>query len=304
MFFAPPPITEATLFARLPDATSSPGIAAAWEGSQPHGIPTLSLLEGPSFDNDGNLYCVDAPNGRIVRFSPSAECETIVAYDGWPNGLKLGRDGRAYIADYKHGIMVLDLETRVVSPLLERHYAERFRAVNDLFFAANGDLYFTDQGLSGHQDPSGRLFRYSRQGRLECVLERIPSPNGLVMNLDESVLFLAVTRTNAVWRVPFMRDGTVSKVGTFVQLSGGTGPDGLALDEQGRLAIAHTGMGSVWVVDARGEPVHRITSAVGDHTTNVAYGGEGNCTLFITESSSGTVLKAELDVPGKRMFCQ
>jgi len=304
MFFAPPPKTQATVFARLTEATPRPEARAAWESSQPHGIPVRSLLEGPSFGSDGLLYCVDVPNGRIVRFSDSGDCETVVEYDGWPNGLKFGRDGRAYIADYKHGIMVLDLETRKVSPLLERYYAERFRAVNDLFFAANGDLYFTDQGLSGHQDPSGRLFRFSSQGRLDCLLDRIPSPNGLVMNVDESVLFLAVTRANAVWRVPFMRDGAVSKVGTFVQLSGGTGPDGLALDEQGRLAIAHTGMGSVWVVDARGEPVHRIVSPVGDHTTNLAYGGENNSTLFVTESGSGTVLKAVLDVPGKRMFSQ
>ena len=302
MLFAPPPTIEATPFASLSQAIET--VEPSWGGNQPRGTPSKSLLEGPSFGSDGLLYCVDVQNGRVVRFSEDGACEEVVRYHGWPNGLKFGRDGRAYIADYMHGVMVLDLDTRRVTPLVERYHAERFRGVNDLFFAANGDLYFTDQGLTGHQDPSGRVFRYSAAGRLELVLDRIPSPNGLVMNLAENALYVAVTRANAVWRVPFMQDGSVAKVGTFIQLSGGIGPDGLALDANGGLAIAHVGMGSVWITDARGEPCLRITSTVGDHITNVAYGGEGNRTLFITESSSASVLKAELKVPGKKLFSQ
>src|SRR5690606_37819119 len=103
--------------------------------------------------------------------------------------------------------------------------AEGFKGVNDLFFAANGDLYFTDQGQTGLQDPTGRLFRLRADGRLDCLLDNVPSPNGLVMNLEETALYLAVTRANAIWRVPLLRDGGTTKVGNFVQLTGGWGPD-------------------------------------------------------------------------------
>lgn len=302
MFFAPPAVLNTRLFAELPPASRPYDQHSAWTLGQPQGTPARSLIEGPSFDADGNLYCVDLPNGRIVRFAPDGSPTVVIEYDGWPNGLKLHRDGRIFIADFKHGVMVLDPETKAIKPLLERYQVERFKALNDLFFAANGDLYFTDQGLSGHQDPSGRLFRLSAAGRLECLLANIPSPNGLVMNLDETALFLAVTRANAVWRVPLMHDGSISKVGTYVQLSGGTGPDGLALDAEGRLAIAHTGLGCVWVVDAFGEPVWRIQSCTGRHTSNVAYGGADRKVLYITESGTGSVLTAQLDVPGKLMY--
>jgi len=37
-------------------------------------------------------------------------------------------------------------------------------------------------------------------------------------------------------------------------------------------------------------------------TTNCAFGGPDNKTLFITESKTGTVLKAELKTPGRRMY--
>jgi gluconolactonase len=146
------------------------------------------------------------------------------------------------------------------------------------------------------------VFRVRADGQVSCLLDNIPSPNGLVMNRDESILYVAVTRGNCIWRLPFTRNGDIVKVGLFVQMSGGGGPDGLALDEQGRLLVAHVGMGSVWVFDQHGEPVYRIKSCAGMATTNVAFGGPDNKTLYITESESATILKAVLDVPGKRMY--
>lgn len=292
---------ETRVLATLPSTlTGAPG--GEWQMGQPCGTPGKSLLEGPAFDRHGALYCVDLPNGRILRIDAAGAFSIVAEYDGWPNGLAIHRDGRILIADYKHGIMQLDPVNGQVKPYLERAGLERFKAVNDLTFAANGDLYFTDQGMTGLQDPTGRLFRVNTAGRLECLLDRVPSPNGLVMDLEETSVLLAVTRANAIWKVPLLRDGSVAKVGTFVQLSGGGGPDGLALDTEGRLAIAHVGLGTVWIVDRLGEPVYRINSCKGLHTTNVAFGGPNKLMLHITESETGTILIADLDVSGKPLF--
>ena len=303
MLFAPPEIVETSQFARLPDELKlKPGETSEWVRGQPLGMPARSLLEGPSFDRDGRLYCVDVITGRIYSVSNSGEFDIVAEYDGWPNGLKIHQDGRIFIADYKNGIMLLDPVNGKVTPYLERANLERFKAVNDLFFAANGDLYFTDQGLTGLHDPTGRVFRVSAKGKVTCLIDNVPSPNGLVMNLDETALYVAVTRANSVWRLPFNHDGEVAKVGLHIQFSGGSGPDGLALDEQGGLLVAHAGFGAVWVTDAKGEPRYRITSCAGDHTTNIAFGWPDRDTLYITESGSGTILKARLNVPGKLMY--
>ncbi len=211
------------------------------------------------------------------------------------------RDGRIVIADYKNGIMQLDPPSGAVTPLIDRRRLERFKGVNDLFFAGNGDLYFTDQGQTGLQDPTGRVYRW-RDGQLDLLIGTVPSPNGLVTNLAETILYVAVTRDNSVWRLPLMPDGGVSKVGVFVRLSGGTaGPDGMALDSAGNLFVAHCGMGCVWAFSPLGEPLYRIVSCTGIMTTNVAFGGPDNRSLFITESDTGTILRAELPVPGRAM---
>ena len=197
--------------------------------------------------------------------------------------------------------MVLDPATGKVAPLIETVRSESFKGVNDLHFASNGDLYFTDQGQTGLHDPTGRVYRLAADGKLTCLVNTIPSPNGIVLDLHEKVLLVAVTRANAVWRIPLMIDGGVSKVGIAAQLSGGlAGPDGLALDEEGGLIVAHAGMGC-WRFDRLLRPTHFIEPPESIFVTNVAFNGKR---LYMTESESGTMLVADLPVAGKRMYGQ
>jgi len=300
--FPPPQDIQTEVFATLPDEYR---LARRTRFSDVNrgGRPLHSFLEGPSFDRDGNLYVVDIPHGRIFRISPAGRFTLVAEYDGEPNGLKFHRDGRILIADYKNGIMQLDPKAGTVTPVIERRWTEGFKGVNDLFFAASGDLYFTDQGQTGLQDPTGRIYRLTTAGRLELLLGNVPSPNGLVTDLDETALLVAVTRGNCIWRLPLLPDGGTTKVGLFIQLSGGPGgPDGLALDADGNLAIAHIGLGSVWLFDRFGQPLYRVRSCAGMLTTNIAYGGPDGKTMYITESESGTILRAALPTAGRAMF--
>ncbi|MGI8476285.1 MAG: SMP-30/gluconolactonase/LRE family protein [Thermomicrobiales bacterium] len=300
--FAPPPEIQTRLFARLPDHFRKADPDNAWAAVNRRGAPLDSFLEGPSFDRDGNLYVVDIPYGRVFRISPAGEWTLVTQYDGEPNGLKIDRGGRIVIADHRHGLMELDPASGRLTSLLERRWSERFKGVNDLVFASDGDIYFTDQGQTGLHDPTGRVYRLRTNGQLDLLVGTVPSPNGIVLNGAEHVLYVAATRGNAVWRVPLMPDGTASKVGIFVQLSGGLGgPDGLAMDEEDNLAIAHAGLDAVWIMSRLGEPLHRVRSCAGVLTTNLAYGGPDRRQLFITESETGSILLAKLPVAGRAM---
>ena len=221
-------------------------------------------------------------------------------YDGWPNGMKFLSDGSAIIACHKYGLMRFNPQNGQVEPFLTSPGEGHFKGCNDLCIARNGDIYFTDQGQTGLQDPTGRLYRLRTNGVLECLLDTIPSPNGLVLNADESILFLAVTRANAIWKVAL--HPAVGKVSTYIPMSGGTGPDGIAMDEAGNLVVCHVGLGSVWLFSPLGEPMLRIRAPEGNHTTNCAYGGPDNRTLFITESTTGTVLTADMPAPGRALL--
>jgi gluconolactonase len=301
--FPPPQDVQATVLTALPDRfrrnAMPPGRAASGRSVPSEGC----FLEGPAFDREGNLYVTDIPFGRVFRIAPDGAWTLIAEYEGEPNGLKIHEDGRIFIADYRNGIVLLDPASGRVTPLLEGHKAERFKGVNDLFFARNGDLYFTDQGQTGLQDPTGRVYRLrAADSRLERLADNVPSPNGLVLNGAETVLYVAATRANAVWRLPLAPDGSVLRMGVFIQLSGGRGPDGLAMDEADGLAVAHPDMGAAWIFDHRGEPRFRVRSPRSDVVTNLAFGGPGNRTLHIVDSVAGCILTAELPTPGRRLF--
>ena len=301
--YAAPPETTARVFAELPLELHGKATDSAWLQQQHKGRQLPAFLEGPSFDRNGRLYCVDVAYGRILRVDQQGQFEVVAQYDGEPNGLKLHQDGRVFIADYRHGIMVMDPNNGRVEPYFTRPMFERFRGVNDLHFTSSGDLYFTDQGQSGLQRPNGRLFRLSAQGKLDCLLDNIPSPNGLTFNVTETDLLLAVTRANAIWRIRFFPDGNVAKSGVFIQMSGGmAGPDGVAVDEENNLFVCHMGMGSVWKFSPLGEPLLRIRAPRGLLTSNCAFGGANNSTLFITNSETGQILAVDLDVPGQKTF--
>lgn len=293
-----PQIRETEVFTRMPDRFRRTGVRSDWADANRGGQPTDSFLEGPVFDTAGNLYVSDIPFGRIFRIDPRGEWEQVAEWAGEPNGLKLLNERELLITDYRNGLMACDVTTGVVRPYLDRRNSERFKGVNDLVFDSQGNLYFTDQGQTGLHDPTGRLYRLRPDGRLDLLLANVPSPNGVALSPDERVLYLGVTRGNQVWRVPLLDDGSVSKVSAFFSSYGPSGPDGLAVDQSGRVIVANPGLGLVWVLNHRAEPEQVLRSCAGSSLTNIAFGGAERKTLFCTESVTGTVLRAELDVTG------
>ena len=183
-----------------------------------------------------------------------------------------------------------------------RNTNERFRGTNDLTFALNGDLYFTDQGTSDLINRSGRVFCMHADGDLELVCTDLPSPNGLVLSGDEKALYVGLTRDNAVWRMRLAERGCADQVGRFARMSGGTSPDGMAADADDNLLVCHVGFGAIWVFATNREPIYRVDSCAGPLTTNCAYGGPDGKTLYITESATGQVLTAEMPTAGRTLF--
>jgi gluconolactonase len=259
-------------------------------------------LEGPSFDRQGNLYFTDVPHGRIFRMAPDGGIDLVAEYDGEPNGLKIHKDGRIFIADYRHGVMVLDPQTGAVGAFDAFRPAERFKGPNDLVFASNGDLYFTDQGQTGLHDPTGRVYRFTAPGHLQALIETLPGPNGLVLSPDEKVLYVG-SRANAIWWQPLNERRPPARVGTFATMTGFGTPDGMAVDEAGNVLCVQHNMGVVWVFNRIGLPVYRIETCATDKLTNLAYGGPERKDLYILDGN-GTILVARMPVPGLTMFAQ
>ena len=161
MWFAPPKEIPARVLTRVPDRFRR-FERSEWADGNRAGAPADCFLEGPCFDDQGRLYVVDIPYGRIFRVDGDA-WTLIAEYPGWPNGLKVQPDGILIAADYRHGLVRIDPATGATSAVIQTVLSESFKGLNDLALHDDESILFTDQGQTGLQDPTGRSLPFAQK---------------------------------------------------------------------------------------------------------------------------------------------
>lgn len=302
MPFESPTALTMDVYARVPPELTDDPPPSVW-ASLHRGLDGMgSFLEGPVLDGQGGFYTVDVARGRILHFHGRNSVSVVIQYQGEPNGLALVAQDRLLITDYRNGLLQLQLGTTPqITTVVDRFGPEGFKGLNDLALMADGRVFFTDQGATGLHDPSGRVFCLHPDGRLDAVVDGIPSPNGVLVDERSNTLYIAVTRDNSVWRAPLSPSGA-HKVGRFLQFSGGMGPDGLAWGPHGSIAVAHLGLGMVSVFDRLGRPAFVLHSPTGRATTNLIF--DSDFRVYVTESESGTLLTADLGPQADRLLVE
>lgn len=292
------PILTATPFTRLPEEHRHKGEPSRWAKMTRPGQPMHSFIEGAFFDEESNLWLSDVPYGRVFRVTSGGDWDVIHHYDGEPHSMRIAPDGRHIVVDYLHGLRVLTGAGK--STLLSSGLpGQPFLGLSDMAYAPDGTLWFTDSGRSHLGDPTGRVYMWPPKGVLRLVLDCVPYSNGIALSPDGAWVYVAVTRANQIWRLSSrLPDTGQPMVGTFLHLSGGIGPDGLATNALGWLAIAQAQAGRAYVVTALGDPVAEIRLPEGLWTTSVAFHPGNPRLLYITDAQLGAVFTVELPETG------
>jgi hypothetical protein len=146
------------------------------EAAAPRREPAC-ITRGSELRSRRQPLCRQHSRRRIFRISPEGIFDLIIEYDGEPNGLKIHRDDRIFVADHKQGILLLDpirgSVSSVVRPKSDRGLQRPQRP--DLF--QYGRFVFhrsvSDRTAGSH----GKIYRLRTDGTLEKLLRRIPSPH-------------------------------------------------------------------------------------------------------------------------------
>ena len=286
---------DAEPYTKLPEALHYTGEPNDWVRVTRPGARLHSFLEGAAFDRAGRLWCVDVPYGRIFCIDARGNWTVAHASDGQPHGLALTADATFAVADYRFGLLSFDAARGAMTPICEGVNSERFRGLGDIVCAGNGDLWFTDPGRSSLSDATGRVFRLRKGAAApETVLANVPYPNGIGLSPDGRFVYVAATRANAVWRLlADAPDPVYPMAGVWIQLSGGLGPDGIAVHPRGFVAVAHGQAGRAWVFDALGDVVARVRTPGGLWTTSVAWFPD-SLRLAIVDAQTGSIHAADL----------
>jgi len=98
-FYPIPPVITAELYVRVPDCVRCTE-ESEWRGGFTGDYQNI-FLEGPTVDQNGDLFITDIPHGQILKIDREAKVTRCVKYDGEPNGMAIRSDGKFVVADYK-----------------------------------------------------------------------------------------------------------------------------------------------------------------------------------------------------------
>jgi len=291
----------------------------------------LAFPEGPVALSDGAVLVVEIQRGTLTRVAEDGTQSIVAELGGGPNGAALGPDGHCYIcnnggfewhegrngrvfpgeqpANYTGGrIERVDLKTGAVETLYEACNGERLKGPNDLVFDRTGGFWFTDHGKTSPRtrDRTGVFYAAADGSRIEEVIFPMEAPNGIGLSPDEKTLYVAETPTGRLWAYaiasPGALDGNVPRR-MLAQRPDFHMFDSLAVDASGNVCVATLITGGITSHSPDGSTVEFF--AMPDVlTTNIAFGGEGLQTAYITLSSTGKLIKATWPTPGLRLNFQ
>ena len=262
-------------------------------------LPTFS--EGPVFDYDGNLY---VSHGKyITKLTPQGESSIWFEAEG-PNGHKILPDSTHLVCEPGRRVVLrLAADGSILGNASSECNGEPLRAPNDLALDTHGGFYFSDPGGS-REAPIGTVHYVDSQGTTHWAAGGLRVPNGLVLRPDGATLLVAETVPNRILEFPVLAPGRLGPMRVFSDLPSKEGvaaePDGLALDSEGNLYVAHLGMGAVEVLDPRGKLLRSLPAGNYD-ASNLVFGGPRLNWLFITGSvghrsnTAGRVHRLELE---------
>jgi gluconolactonase len=258
----------------------------------------FEFTEGPVWTPDGALLFSSPNTNAIYRLDPEAGRVTVFRAKSGYAGVDIGRyhqpgsNGLAFSPEAllticQHGNRrVIRVnphgDTTVVA---DRFDGRRLNSPNDLVYASDGTLYFTDPPF-GLPDESERELPFSgvyrvRDGEIALVTAELNGPNGVALSPDERRLY--VGDWDPEHKVVMRYDVATGRGDVLCDLTAEPGEDaidGIAVDPDGNLFVC--GPGGVWVLSPEGEKLGLIELPEAPH--NLAWGGDD--ALYITALTS------------------
>ena len=295
----------------------------------------VAFSEGPAWHPSGNVYFTDIANNRIMRRDKSGQIHVYRTPSGRANGLLFDRQGRLLACEGGNeggNRRVTRTELDGTMTVLATHYqGKRLNSPNDLTIDSQGRIYFSDPRYGDRGDLElfddktrsiEGVYRIDPDGTLSRIIaHEVDRPNGLAISADDKYLFVAdnvndgpekgVGGARKLWRFDLLPNGQLKPDSRKLLFDWGTdrGPDGLALDSQGRVyaaagfnfpnppaETAKKYKAGIYIITPEGK-FDGFIPVPEDMITNCCFGDADRKTLYITAGHK--LWSVRLKTPGR-----
>lgn len=250
--------------------------------------------EGPASNQKGEVFFDDGPAGNIWKVNLDGKVNLFAENSGNVYGQAFAPTGDLYataMTAKKTNIYSSDGTFRTIT--------EGF-AGNDIVVANNGNAYVTNP--SSDANVLSKVWLIRPNGEKVEVDNGLRFANGVTLSPDQTLLYVADTRSHWVYSYSILPDGTLTNKQKYYWIhapdtADDTQADGLKTDRDGRLYVA-TRLG-IQVCDQAGR-VNAIIPTPNGKVSNICFGGKNFDILFAT--CGDKVYKRKVKVKGSNAW--
>ena len=231
------------------------------------------FTEGPAVNAKGEVFYNDVGASKTFKVGLDGKVTEFLADSKKGDGQAIGPDGRLYAnAGATEQLLAWDADGKSTV------FADGFKG-NDLVVRHDGSVYATAPFKTLNNSD---VWYVSPKGEAKIVDSGLKFANGICCSPDQSLLYVADSRTHWVYSYQIQADGSLAHKQKYFHLhvrdvDEDSGVDGLRTDRDGRLWAA-TRMG-LQVCDQPGR-VNCIIPTPNGKLANLTFGGENFDTIY------------------------
>lgn len=246
-----------------------------------------ALGEGPVWDGRvRELTWVDIDGRTLLRYRPADGAVSRTGFDKKIGAAVPAVDG-SWLLAMEDGFYRLDPATGQTALVAATEEPNPHNRLNDGKCDRSGRFWAGTMSAKWKKD--GSLYMLGEGGALTRKWSGIVCSNGLAWNEDDTVMYYIDTGDRAVYAFDYRaEDGAIANRRVLIDFSGEEGsPDGMTIDAEGMLWIAHWGGWQVTRWDPRTGRKLASVAVPAKNVTSCTFGGEGLDELYITSARNG-----------------
>jgi sugar lactone lactonase YvrE len=251
-----------------------------------------TLGEGTLWVKEHNsIYFVDIKNKKICSFNIKSKKKKIFRVDKEIGFIAHVKD-HIFILGLQGELRIQNLKSKKILKSIKIEPNLELNRINDGKTDPEGNLWFGTMDNLERKIEKGSLYKLNKNFKLIKVDTNYRITNGPAF-IDQYNFYHTDSPKKKIYKIKINKNNKIISKKIFKKLSSEDGsPDGMTLDKNKNLWVAHFHGACISVFNSKAKLIHKINFPA-KNITNCTFGGQNNSELFVTTATKG-MSKAEM----------
>ena len=245
-----------------------------------------TLGEGTLWVKEHNsIYFVDIKKKKIFSFNVKSKIKKIFKVNKEIGFIAHIKD-HVFILGLQGELRIQDLKSKKILKSIKIEPNLKLNRINDGKTDPSGNLWFGTMDNLERKIEKGSLYKLDKNLKLTKVDKNYRITNGPAF-IDTNNFYHTDSAKKTIYKIKINKNNKIVSKKIFKKFSPEDGsPDGMTLDKNKNLWVAHFHGACISVFNNKAKLIHKINFPA-KNITNCAFGGKNNKELFISTATKG-----------------